>query len=75
MTITHQQQKTSIAIDIGGTFTDVVTFDSQTGRFWNSKVSSTPQDQSIGFDHGVEQGLLGMKGLLLSVIVKFLNQT
>ncbi|MCX7225858.1 MAG: hydantoinase/oxoprolinase family protein, partial [Burkholderiales bacterium] len=58
MTITHQQQKTSIAIDIGGTFTDVVTFDSQTGRFWNSKVSSTPQDQSIGFDHGVEQGLL-----------------
>ena len=57
MTSTHQHQKTSIAIDIGGTFTDVVTFDSQTGRIWNSKVSSTPEDQSIGFDHGVEQGL------------------
>ena len=50
-------QRTSIAIDIGGTFTDVVTFDSVSGRFWNSKVSSTPQDQSIGFDDGVEQGL------------------
>ena len=57
MTSTHQHQQTSIAIDIGGTFTDVVTFDSQTGRIWNSKVSSTPEDQSIGFDHGVEQGL------------------
>ncbi len=57
MTSTHQHQQTSIAIDIGGTFTDVVTFDSQTGRIWNSKVSSTPEDQSIGFDHGVEEGL------------------
>ena len=57
MTSANKHQQTSIAIDIGGTFTDVVTFDSQTGRIWNSKVSSTPQDQSIGFDHGVEQGL------------------
>jgi N-methylhydantoinase A len=50
-------QRTSIAIDIGGTFTDVVTFDSQTGQIFNSKVSSTPQDQSIGFDDGVLKGL------------------
>ena len=53
----NKHQQTSIAIDVGGTFTDVVTFDSQTGAIWNCKVSSTPQDQSIGFDQGVEQGL------------------
>lgn len=52
-----QPQRTSIAIDIGGTFTDVVTFDSQSGQIWNSKVSSTPNDQSIGFDDGVGKGL------------------
>jgi N-methylhydantoinase A len=57
MSSVNPSQRTSIAIDIGGTFTDVVTFDSQTGRIWNSKVSSTPEDQSIGFDQGVEQGL------------------
>lgn len=49
--------RTSIAIDIGGTFTDVVTFDNQSGQFWNSKVSSTPNDQSLGFDDGVVKGL------------------
>ena len=57
LTATNQDQRTSIAIDVGGTFTDVVTFDSQSGRIWNSKVSSTPLDQSIGFDQGVEDGL------------------
>ncbi len=57
MTSANSSQGTSIAIDIGGTFTDVVTFDRQSGRIWNSKVSSTPEDQSIGFGEGVEQGL------------------
>ena len=32
-----------IGIDIGGTFTDVVALDSQTGAFRVTKVSSTPR--------------------------------
>ena len=67
-------QRTSIAIDIGGTFTDVVTFDSQTGRIWNSKVSSTPSDQSVGFDDGVAKGL-GVSGKTAADISQLLHGT
>ena len=48
---------TAIAIDIGCTFTDIVTFDGNTGKIWNAKVSTTPADQSIGFDNGVGEAL------------------
>lgn len=69
-----QPQRTSIAIDIGGTFTDVVTFDSQSGQIWNSKVSSTPSDQSIGFDDGVAKGL-GVSGKSAADISQLLHGT
>lgn len=69
-----QPQRTSIAIDIGGTFTDVVTFDSQSGQIWNSKVSSTPSDQSIGFDDGVAEGL-GVSGKTAADISQLLHGT
>jgi N-methylhydantoinase A len=48
---------TAIAIDIGGTFTDIVTFDGASGKIWNAKVSTTPADQSVGFDAGVAEAL------------------
>jgi N-methylhydantoinase A len=32
----------SVAVDIGGTFTDVVAADSETGRYYTAKVPSTP---------------------------------
>ncbi len=38
-----------IGIDIGGTFTDAVVLDESTGDFRPVKVSSTPDDPSIGF--------------------------
>ena len=35
-------------IDVGGTFTDVVLFEPETGRLTVAKVPSTPADQSVG---------------------------
>src|SRR5258706_10345498 len=43
----------AIAIDIGGTFTDVTLFDRASGRLWNAKTPSTPHDPSIGFMDGM----------------------
>ena len=42
-----------ISVDIGGTFTDVVIQDTDTGAMWTTKVPSTPEDHSIGFIEGI----------------------
>ena len=39
----------TIAIDVGGTFTDITFADSETGRTWIAKTPSTPGDLSGGF--------------------------
>ena len=57
MSSSSTRNATAIAIDIGGTFTDIVTFDGNTGKIWNAKVSTTPADQSVGFDNGVGEAL------------------
>jgi N-methylhydantoinase A len=46
-----------VGVDSGGTFTDICLYDAdaQTIRVW--KVSSTPEDPSLGIASGVEQGL------------------
>ncbi|MFP6556712.1 hydantoinase/oxoprolinase family protein [Paraburkholderia sp. B3] len=41
-----------IGIDVGGTFTDVVMVDDETGRIWSTKVPTTPQDRVIGTIEG-----------------------
>jgi len=41
-------------VDVGGTFTDVVVLDEASGEVRVAKVSSTPQDQSLGFLAGLE---------------------
>jgi len=43
-----------IAIDIGGTFTDVVALDERSGRLELAKVPSTPADPAQGFMRGIE---------------------
>ncbi len=43
-----------LAVDIGGTFTDVVMVDEETGELFGSKYPTTPQDPSIGFTRGVD---------------------
>ena len=42
-----------IAVDVGGTFTDLVCYDPDTGETWSAKVNSTPQDPSVGVLTGV----------------------
>ncbi|MDP6876864.1 MAG: hydantoinase/oxoprolinase N-terminal domain-containing protein, partial [Alphaproteobacteria bacterium] len=43
----------AVAVDTGGTFTDVSLFDRQTGRNWTAKAPSTPDDPSMGFMDGI----------------------
>ena len=47
----------SVAVDIGGTFTDVTLQDGDTGRAWTAKTPSTPHDPSEAFLTGVRLAL------------------
>ncbi len=47
----------SLALDVGGTFTDVIMGEKGTGRLWTVKTPSTPHDPSQGFFDGVEKML------------------
>jgi N-methylhydantoinase A len=42
-----------LGIDVGGTFTDLVVYDTETGRISLGKVPSTPDDQSRGILDGI----------------------
>ena len=44
-----------LALDTGGTFTDVVAFDEATGAVHTTKTPTTPDDPSIGFVQGVRK--------------------
>jgi N-methylhydantoinase A len=44
-----------LGVDVGGTFTDLLLHDPATGRTWEAKTPSTPEDQSIGVALGVRQ--------------------
>jgi N-methylhydantoinase A/oxoprolinase/acetone carboxylase beta subunit/N-methylhydantoinase B/oxoprolinase/acetone carboxylase alpha subunit len=46
-----------VGIDTGGTFTDVVALDTETGRVASTKTPSTPSDPARGFISGLGQGL------------------
>jgi N-methylhydantoinase A len=47
-----------VAVDIGGTFTDVTMTELDTGAVWSLKTATTRRDPSIGFLNGVEKVLL-----------------
>ena len=42
-----------LGVDVGGTFTDLLLLDEETGRFWREKTPSTPHDSSEGVMNGV----------------------
>ena len=42
-----------LGVDVGGTFTDVVLYDSDSQRVWLAKTPSTPLDQSVGVIDGI----------------------
>ncbi len=53
-----------VGIDTGGTFTDITLLDPATGRVWNAKTPSTPDDPSRGFGNGIVEVLktAGLEG-------------
>ena len=51
----------AVAIDTGGTFTDVTLFDRGSGRMWTAKTPSIPADPSIGFMNGIAAALENAK--------------
>lgn len=46
-----------IGIDVGGTFTDVTLLNSETGKYYTYKLSSTLQDQSVAIANGTKETL------------------
>ncbi|MGH3506558.1 MAG: hydantoinase/oxoprolinase family protein [Nocardioidaceae bacterium] len=59
-----------IGIDTGGTFTDVVAVDEETGELVTTKTPSTPADPAVGFMTGVDKVLsaLGLQGDAVSAV-------
>ncbi len=60
--MTDASSSAAVAIDIGGTFTDITLLDRKKGVVWNAKTPSTPADPSLAFMTGIEQAL-GLAGL------------
>ncbi|KAJ7127119.1 Hydantoinase/oxoprolinase-domain-containing protein [Mycena epipterygia] len=44
-----------LGVDVGGTFTDLLLLNVDTGETWQAKVASTPEDQAIGVHTGINQ--------------------
>ena len=44
-----------LGVDVGGTFTDLLLIEEETGGTHTAKVLSTPEDSSIGVLNGVER--------------------
>lgn len=51
--MTDTEKPVRIAVDIGGTFTDLQVFDARTGGAVSFKVPTTPKDPSEGFMRGI----------------------
>ena len=62
--------KTRVAVDVGGTFTDICIMDEETGAIRIEKTASTPDDPMRAILNGVEQG-----GIDLSEVTMFSHGT
>ena len=63
-----------LGVDVGGTFTDLLLFNVETGAFWRHKTPSTPHDSSEGILTGVT-AICAEAGIEASAIDYFLHGT
>ncbi|MEM6908178.1 MAG: hydantoinase/oxoprolinase family protein [Pseudomonadota bacterium] len=63
-----------LGVDVGGTFTDLLLFDEETGNFWRHKTPSTPHDSSEGILNGVT-AITAEAGVSAKEIAYFLHGT
>ncbi|MEM8936551.1 MAG: hydantoinase/oxoprolinase family protein [Pseudomonadota bacterium] len=63
-----------LGVDVGGTFTDLLLFDSRTGDSWRAKVPSTPDDPSRAVIEGTKK-ICGEANVSPSDIEFFLHGT
>ena len=61
-----------LALDVGGTFTDVVLVDPASGSLTTAKEASTPGDPSLGFFAGVDK-IMGQTGVTAPEIAQLLH--
>ena len=64
----------ALAIDVGGTFTDIVLLNLSTGDFQSLKTPSTPDDPSRGFIDGISR-ILAANGVAYSQVRRILHGT
>ncbi len=57
MIITDPKFEYCVGVDVGGTFTDLVLFDSRTSRFRTIKTPSTPENHADGVFRAVEEAV------------------
>ena len=63
-----------LGVDVGGTFTDVLLVNSDSGQTWRTKTASTPADQSVGVLRGIEK-VCADAGIAQTEIDKVLHGT
>ncbi|MGH3732014.1 MAG: hydantoinase/oxoprolinase family protein [Acidimicrobiales bacterium] len=63
-----------LGVDVGGTFTDILLVNEETGETFGAKTSSTPTDQSIGVLRGIEMAC-AKAGVNLSQVTNILHGT
>src|SRR3954469_7784115 len=57
MSMPSSETSLSVAVDIGGTFTDIALHDAKSGRIWRTKTPSVPSDPSQAFLTGIRLAL------------------
>ncbi|WP_299057366.1 hydantoinase/oxoprolinase family protein [uncultured Nocardioides sp.] len=63
-----------LGVDVGGTFTDILLVDEETGETHRAKTSSTPEDQSVGVLRGIER-VCEAAGVTMAEISEVLHGT
>ena len=63
-----------LGVDVGGTFTDLLLFNVDSGAFWRHKTPSTPHDSSEGILNGVK-AIMATAGITAAEISYFLHGT